>query len=357
MKKKDLLSYDYYVVAFSGGKDSMACVLHLIEQGVPREKIELWHHSVDGREGSTLMDWPCTEDYCKQVAEGLEVKIYFSWKVGGIEREMTRQNASTAPIAFEYPHTEDNKIDGAVEVRPGVYLARSGGTRGKLGTRMKFPQVQADLRVRWCSAYVKIDVGDRALRKQPRFTQKRTLFVTGERAEESKARSKYSEFEPHRADLRDGKIHKNGNTSRRHVDAWRPIHKWDEQKVWDIMMRHKIQPHPAYLLGWGRLSCMTCIFGSKDQWASVYAVAKDKLMRILKYEKKFRQTDEDGNVTFNGTINRKYNVLELAKQGKPYEAITKELVDIAMDTTYRGLVFNTNWVLPAGAFGDSTGPT
>ena len=43
--------------------------------------------------------------------------------------------------------------------------------------------------VRWCSAYLKIDVGAAALRGQARFEGKRTLFVTGERAEESAARA------------------------------------------------------------------------------------------------------------------------------------------------------------------------
>jgi tRNA(Ile)-lysidine synthase TilS/MesJ len=76
MTAVDLASYDTFIVAFSGGKDSLACLLHLIESGVPRERIELWHHDVDGREGSTLMDWACTRDYCRKVAEAFGVKIY-----------------------------------------------------------------------------------------------------------------------------------------------------------------------------------------------------------------------------------------------------------------------------------------
>jgi hypothetical protein len=35
--------------------------------------------------------------------------------------------------------------------------------RETLGTRLKFPQVSADLNVRWCSAYLKIDVMARVL--------------------------------------------------------------------------------------------------------------------------------------------------------------------------------------------------
>ena len=65
--------YEKILVAFSGGKDSIACLLTLIEHGVPRGKIELHHHLVDGRENTkgavtNLFDWPCTEDYCRKFA-------------------------------------------------------------------------------------------------------------------------------------------------------------------------------------------------------------------------------------------------------------------------------------------------
>lgn len=66
--KVDPNAYDRVCIAFSGGKDSLALLLHVLELGVPREKIELHHHLVDGREGSTLMDWPITESYCEAIA-------------------------------------------------------------------------------------------------------------------------------------------------------------------------------------------------------------------------------------------------------------------------------------------------
>lgn len=43
----DLESYDRYVVAFSGGKDSLACLLHLFEMGIEAERIHLHHHHKD----------------------------------------------------------------------------------------------------------------------------------------------------------------------------------------------------------------------------------------------------------------------------------------------------------------------
>ena len=43
-----LEDYDLIVVLISGGKDSVACYLKLLELGVPKEKIEFWHHDFDG---------------------------------------------------------------------------------------------------------------------------------------------------------------------------------------------------------------------------------------------------------------------------------------------------------------------
>jgi hypothetical protein len=120
-----LYDYDYYIVAFSGGKDSTACILHLFELGINREKIELWHHLIDGEEGSSLMDWPVTKDYCNKFAKAFDLPLYYSWKTGGFEGEMLRDNQPTSTTRFEYP--EDNVIECGL----------TGGS-GPLGTRLKF---------------------------------------------------------------------------------------------------------------------------------------------------------------------------------------------------------------------------
>ena len=245
MKDFDLYSYDRYIVSFSGGKDSTALLLFLLDNGVPKEKIELWHQEIDGR-GRSLFDWEVTPDYCRKLGEAFNIPVYFQWKVGGFEREMTRTESLTAPVCFELP-------DGSIQ--------QTGGDRGKPSTRNKFPQPSPDLRVRWCSAYLKVDVCATALRHQERFQNIRTLVLSGERGEESKQRAGYAIIEPDRADLRNGR-------NPRYIDRFRPIRDWKEQQIWDILEKYRVRPHPCYFMGFGRCSCKFCVFGNCHQFAS-----------------------------------------------------------------------------------------
>ncbi|EBE8253754.1 phosphohydrolase, partial [Salmonella enterica] len=59
----DLSLYDHIIVCLSGGKDSIAAYLRLVDMGVDKSKVEFWHHDVDGQEGSSLMDWAFMRDY------------------------------------------------------------------------------------------------------------------------------------------------------------------------------------------------------------------------------------------------------------------------------------------------------
>jgi 3'-phosphoadenosine 5'-phosphosulfate sulfotransferase (PAPS reductase)/FAD synthetase len=316
--------YDKYIVAFSGGKDSIACFLHLLESGVPKDKIELWHHDIDGH-GEVFMDWEVTPAYCRAFATHFGVPIYFSWKEGGFKREMLRNNQLTAPTSFE----DENKK-----------VITVGGTRGKKSTRLKFPQVSPDLTVRWCSAYLKIDVCAIAIRNQKRFDGVKICVISGERGEESAARSKYAELEPDRADNRKGK-------SGRYVDRIRPIKNWLEQEVWGIIERWKIRVHPAYYMGWSRVSCKFCIFGNANQFASANFISPKQGSDIMNLEE-----------GFGCTIKHKQSLRSLIASGKPYDTITDELVKIATSLTYKlSIVITDEWVLPAGAYGEGCGPT
>lgn len=163
----DLSVYDKFVVCLSGGKDSLACILHLIEQGVDMTRIELWHHRVDGNEGSHLVDWAFMDSYNKAIAKELGLPLYFSWLEGGFEGEMLKQNG------YGRPHM--------VETPSGLITLERDISRSEPSTRLRFPQQAASLQTRWCSSALKIDVGRRALNNQSRFEGSKTLFITGER--------------------------------------------------------------------------------------------------------------------------------------------------------------------------------
>jgi 3'-phosphoadenosine 5'-phosphosulfate sulfotransferase (PAPS reductase)/FAD synthetase len=322
----DLTSYDKIIVAFSTGKDSLACVLDLIERGAPRDRIELWHHDIDGREGDRLMDWPCTPGYGRAIAAELGLPILFSWRAGGFEGEMTRQDSPSGPVLFE------TLTDDGVE----LMQARNRPTNG---TRQQYPQVSPDLSVRWCSAYLKIDVARRALANDPRFAGKRILFVTGERAEESTNRARYAEFEPHAADLRDGK------RVQRHIDAYRPVLRWKAAEVWAIIERHRIQPHPCYVLGIGRASCAFCIFASASQLAIAAAILPEQFERNAAYEARWGKT-----------IHRTESLIERIARGDVGD-LDPIMIAQARSEEWTLPIIVENWTMPAGAFAETHGPS
>lgn len=319
--------YDKIILFFSGGKDSVACYLRLLEAGVKPEKIELHHHLIDGKEGSTLMDWPITESYCRAFSKAFGSEIFFSWRVGGFEREMLRDKTPTAPIRFE-------------DEKHNIILAEGGLKNPPLGTRHKFPQVSASLSVRWCSSTLKIDVGDRLIKRQFRFSGgKKYLVITGERAEESAARAKYKEFETHRSFL-------DGKRTTRLIYHARIVKDVTEEEIWNTLKRHGINAHPAYHAGWGRTSCLTCIFGSFDQWATIAKYMPDRFKKIANYEQQFETT-----------IHRKLSVVEQAERGKAYN-VDPDTYKLAMSENYnQKIILTGGWELPKGAFGDSSGPT
>jgi 3'-phosphoadenosine 5'-phosphosulfate sulfotransferase (PAPS reductase)/FAD synthetase len=320
-----LEEYDHILVSFSGGKDSLATVLNLLEKGVSADRIQLWHQCVDGETGidQPFADWPCTESYVRAVGKALGISVLCQWRLGGFLGEMLKQDAQSQPVRFD-------RQDGTI--------GEAGGIKGKVSTRRKFPQASGNLAVRWCSAILKIDTFALALNNELAFKEGKFLVVTGERREESANRASYAETEPHRCDCK-----------RRRVDAWRSVIDWSEEEVWKIIERWRINPHPAYRLGFPRVSCMTCIFGAADQWASVRKIAPDRFARIAAYEREFACTIKHG-----------MTVEQLADRGTPYPACNDPaLVALAMSSQYppQQVFVPEQWQLPDGAFRRGGGPT
>ena len=103
--------------------------------------------------------------------------------------------------------------------------------------------------MRFCTSELKVDPITSALKK--RFGKVPVINVTGVRAEESAARAKQPISAP-AAKLPPGSL------------AWRPIHGWRLQEVWDAIAESGVAAHEAYtLFGSSRVSCRFCILANE----------------------------------------------------------------------------------------------
>lgn len=172
---QELLPLDDYnciIVLFSGGKDSAAAYFKLLELGVPKEKIELWHHDIDGGHPTRRMDWPCTQNYVRSFAKAEGVILRVSERVNGFWGEVYRVGASypieyegddgeihTCPLSAKQIESERLRAQILAEMSP-----EESEQLKQFGCRLKFPAKSGDLSRRWCSAYLKIDVASAVLR-------------------------------------------------------------------------------------------------------------------------------------------------------------------------------------------------
>lgn len=185
-----LEEYNRIVVLLSGGKDSVACYYKLRELGVPKGKIEFWHHDIDGKHPSRRMDWRCTQNYVRALAGAEGVPLRVSWRKKGFFGELYRMGVSE-PVEWEEP---ESGIIRQCRVSKSYALCQKirqeGGANQeerlcKFGCRRKFPMKTGDLSRRWCSAYLKIMVADTVMTNLDRLGNwcSRTKRNTGRQKE------------------------------------------------------------------------------------------------------------------------------------------------------------------------------
>ena len=266
--------YDLVIVLISGGKDSIACYYKLLELGVPKSKIEFWHHDIDGGHPSRTMDWRCTANYIRSFAEAEQIPLRVSWRKNGFFGELYRIGASEL-IEYVDPETGEiyqcppSKKYMECQKLKAAAISEMENKLAEFGYRMKFPMKSGDLSRRWCSAYLKIMVADTVLRNMNSVAANLTktrkdiklLIVSGERRGESVGRSKYNEIEIHRTNA----VSKHHRT----VHQWRPVIDYSEKDIWEVLKRHKVNPHPCYRAGWNRCSCAMCIFSTPQLFAGI----------------------------------------------------------------------------------------
>jgi 3'-phosphoadenosine 5'-phosphosulfate sulfotransferase (PAPS reductase)/FAD synthetase len=303
------------VVCFSGGKDSVAMVLDLINRGIDMSRVVLMHHLVDGK-GGNIWDWKGTDSYCEAFAKAFGLPLLYSFRAGGIQREINRKNEGLQDVFYQ-----------AEEGGEFIKVAANAGS----STRGKFPAIAADLASRWCSSVVKIDVCKTVIRKM--FAKDaQVLVLTGERREESANRAKYLKAELHATD---------SPKFNREVIQFRAVIDWPEQQVWDEMKAHGVVAHPAYFCGWSRCSCQTYIFNGPDVFATIAKYDESKIMNIAMTEEKL-----------GFTLKRKTDIIEFAAKGTPMNVDAFWWKQATEEFTTPVLVPSSVWQLPVGAFAE-----
>tara|TARA_R110000824_G_scaffold143157_1_gene310640 strand:+ start:176 stop:1081 length:906 start_codon:yes stop_codon:yes gene_type:complete len=218
-----------YIASISGGKDSAAMALHLIEQGIEFEPVFFdtgWEH-------------PDVYEY---------LRGELSDKIGTV-REIIPKSPELTP--------EKEEIARHYEERLGHHSAfiRIMLHKTIFPTRL----------VRYCTHELKIKV-IKALVKEYEYP----VSCVGVRAAESRARAKLPEREL--------------STSLGCM-VWRPLIKWSEQDVIDIHHRHNLAPNPLYLKGAARVGCAPCIYSGKKSirfFAEVYGQRLDLIRDLEK---------------------------------------------------------------------------
>lgn len=282
--------YDLVIVLISGGKDSIACYYKLLELGVPKSKIEFWHHDIDGGHPSRTMDWRCTVNYIRSFAEAEQIPLRVSWRKNGFFGELYRIGASEL-IEYVDPETGEiyqcppSKKYMECQKLKVAAISEMENKLAEFGYRMKFPMKSGDLSRRWCSAYLKIMVADTVLRNMNSVAANLTktrmdiklLIVSGERRGESVGRSKYNEIEIHRTNA----VSKHHRT----VHQWRPVIDYSEKDIWEVLKRHKVNPHPCYRAGWNRCSCAMCIFSTPQLFAGIRNCIRKNMLFYARMKK------------------------------------------------------------------------
>ena len=190
-----------FVVNHSGGKDSQAMLIHLLNEGIPPGQIVIMHADLGAA------DWPGVLDHIRATTLGLPLVVAQATKSF---MDMVRSRGRW-PSAQHRQCTSDLKR-GPIEREVRKYLKEHPEHHGQIVNCM------------------------------------------GLRAQESAARSRrkpliYSE--------------RNSKAGRVWYD-WLPIHDWSLEDVWSAIEEAQQEPHYAYGLGMSRLSCMFCILASKQ---------------------------------------------------------------------------------------------
>lgn len=168
-------------------------------------------------------------------------------------------------------------------VRPVLLTPPKGYLELLITERLKWP----DMKNRWCTAYLKTDLTDKWIRRNRATLGRMCLFVSGERRDESKSRSKLPELEYHSTTLK----------TKRVADFtchwYRPCLDYEKGKMFEQGHLMKLDPHPCYEYC-GRCSCMFCVFMNDQHTIENMKRYPQEALKYIEAERQIGHTWKNG---------------------------------------------------------------
>lgn len=238
----------------SGGKDSTALVLHMLEFGVPFE----------GVFADTGNEHPWTVDFVQELSHRTGIKIHmvkaeftdaeFAKKRDFIRNTWPKQGVPDhiCERAHKWTFSEGNPFLDICILRSGFPAAKGRFCTDRLKIRPIHEQVFQSI---W-------DRGDIVLNWQ------------GIRREESPARAAMDPFQ---------RLIGKGEGE---YWAVRPLLDWTLNDVWRMHKRHGINPNNLYKYHQTRVGCMDCIFATKQDIATTAEFFPEHIDKIERWERR-----------------------------------------------------------------------
>ena len=270
------------VVNVSGGKDSTAVYLRMIERGKPfRAVFSDTEHEADvtyefvarlhERTGGPKVE-TVKADFTKDF-EVRRANLPAKWRKDGVPEERIE-----SALAVMYP-TGNVFLD--------LCLLRSG-----------FPSAKR----RFCTDFLKLRPMTDQVLKPIHESGLIGVSVLGVRADESKKRALSSPME--------WKTFR-GVTSL----IWRPLLSWTVQDVMNLHAKHGLKPNPLYGFGLSRVGCLPCIFAQKAELRILAKRCPDGIERVAEWERVMGEASKSGESTF-------YPARDLGAGGPPWHHST-----------------------------------
>ena len=135
--------------------------------------------------------------------------------------------------------------------------------------------------------------------------------------------------------------------SRRIVHQWRPVIDYSEKDVWEVLKRHKVNPHPCYRAGWNRCSCAMCIFSTPTLFAGIRELYPEDY-RMLRQDENVLGFTLDNDCDLDTFIGNAGSCVYHGDKEAIHSLVTGEF---SVDSVY----VQGEWKYPAGAFHGAEG--